>query len=222
MIKQLKHNHGFTLIEMIVSLGVFSVVVTIAVGAMLMLISTNQQLQGEQSVMTNLAFALDTMTREIRTGYNYYCVSAVNESVGGSANVFEDDNNPDTIVGVNTSDCATGRPSNSRFQGISFFEGGNSITKNVTGARRILYYFDEDENKIMRRVGNNDAQSVVSSGLVIQNAEFYVTGSSPWNSPGSNLEQPTVTIYIEAKESGDVDAKVYYLETTVTQRTLDL
>jgi prepilin-type N-terminal cleavage/methylation domain-containing protein len=64
---------GFTLIEMIVSLGVFSVVVTTAVGAILVLVNTNLQLQSEQSVMTNLSFALDTMTREMRTGFKYFC-----------------------------------------------------------------------------------------------------------------------------------------------------
>ena len=221
MITHKRDNLGFTLIEMIVSLGVFSVVVTTAVGAMLMLISTNQQLQGEQSVMTNLAFALDTMTREIRTGYNYYCTSAVNYNAGGAANIFDDDNNPETLIGVNTSDCSTGRPNNAQLQGLSFYEGGDSITGNVSGARRIMYFYDEDAKTIMRRVGNNDAQAIVSSGLVIQNAVFHVTGSSPLSS-GNNTEQPTVTIYIEAQEKDEPTAKTYYIETTVTQRTLDL
>ena len=73
----------------------------------------------------------------------------------------------------------------------------------------------------MRRVGNDDAQSIVSSGLVVQNAEFFVTGSTP-SDGGVDVEQPTVTIYIEAQDVDDPTAKSYYLQTTVTQRTLDL
>ncbi len=217
-----KHSNtrGFTLIEMIVSLGVFSVVVTTAVGAMLVLIATNQQLQAEQSVMTNLAFALDTMTREMRTGYNYYCDSQPNYASGGPNNIFDDGNNHESILGTNTADCATGRPSSRQLQGVSFYEGGDSLT-GATGAQRILYFFDDDAKTIYRRVGNDDKQAIVSSGLVVQDAQFYVTGSNPL-SVGSNVEQPTITIYIEAQEKDDPTAKTYYLQTTVTQRILDL
>lgn len=215
-----KNVAGFTLIEMIVSLGVFSVVVTTAVGAMLVLIATNQQLQAEQSVMTNLAFALDTMTREMRTGYNYYCESQPNYSAGGPSNIFDDGNNHENILGTNTADCATGRPSSRQLQGVSFYEGGDSLT-GATGARRILYFYDDDAKTIYRRVGNDDKQAIVSSGLVVQDAQFYVTGSSP-HSATANTEQPTITIYIEAQERDDPTAKTYYLQTTVTQRILDL
>ena len=214
---------GFTLIEMIVSLGVFSVVVTTAVGAMLVLISTNQQLQSEQSVMTNLAFALDTMTREIRTGYYYYCDQQANYAAGGPNNIFNNSNNHESVVGTNVQDCPNGRsPSTHNLQGISFYEGGSSIT-GTTGARRIAYFFDgtdPDNKTIMRRVGNTEAQSIVSSGLVIVNAEFVVTGSEGLD--GSDAEQPTVTVYIEAQDRSDATGKSYYLQTTITQRTLDL
>jgi prepilin-type N-terminal cleavage/methylation domain-containing protein len=221
-----KNNSGFTLIEMIVSLGVFSVVVTIAVGAILVLISTNQKLQAEQSVMTNLAFALDTMTREIRTGYNYYCVTAPNNNpnTGGvNSNIFSNQVNQDTaILNINnTTDCPAGRtPASHDFQGLSFYEGGDSITG--VGATRILYFYDANAKTIMRRVGSGDAQAIVSSGLVVQNAEFYVTGTDPLSAGTNDTEQPTVTIYIEAQDRDDVTAKSYYLETTVTQRILDI
>lgn len=221
MLNKLENTRlGFSLIEMIVSLGVFSIVVTTSVGAFLMLVATNQRLQGEQSVMTNLAFALDTMTREIRTGYNYYCDSAPNKSSGGPNNIFDDSNNPESIIADNVLDCPSGRPSSFRLQGLSFYEGGDSITGG-SGGRRILYFYDEEGQSIMRRVGDGDAQPVVSSGLFIRNAEFYVTGSDSLSS-AADVEQPTVTIYIEAQEKNDPSAKIYYLQTTVTQRILDL
>ncbi len=209
---------GFSLIEMIVSLGIFSVIVTTAVGALLVLISTNQKLQGEQSVMTNLSFALDSMTREIRTGYNYYCDSTYsNEATGGPENFFSDENSQEDILGEQTQDC-TSFPNGHRVYGVSFFEGGNSVVGAGSSDRRILYYYDAAELTIKRRVGDSAAQSIISSGLEITAADFIVTGSSP-QSTGENV-QPTMTISIEAREVGE--DKLYRLQTTVTQRTLDL
>ena len=209
---------GFTLIEMIVSLGVFSVVVTTAVGAILVLVSTNVQLQEEQSVMTNLSFALDTMTREMRTGYKYYCDEHPNYAAGGSNNFFDNSNTQEDI-GVGTSDCGE---RTQRLQGVSFYEGGDSLTKNVVGARRITYFYDEVEKKIFRRVGADPAQSIVSSGIVIEDAQFVVEGSQEQSDGSNNIVQPTITIYLEAKAKDDTAAKSYHIQTTVTQRTLDL
>jgi type II secretory pathway pseudopilin PulG len=182
---------------MIVSLGIFSIVVTTAVGAMLILISTNQQLQSEQNVMTNLSFALDTMTREIRTGYNYYCSNL--ESV---------------ISGDQVLNCPAGRGLSTK-QGISFYEGGESLT-GASVSPRILYYYDSIQQSIYRRIGGDPAQAIISSGLSITDAQFYVTGTTVGDD-----EQPTVTIYLEAEDKTE-PGKKYYLQTTVTQRILDI
>jgi len=187
------------------------------------LISNNQKLQGEQSVMTNLAFALDSMTREIRTGYNYHCARAVSAADPVSGNIFDNAENHQNILSTaTTTDCASGPNSSHGVHGVSFFEGGRSIVGN-TGTTRILYFYDRTSTPrtIMRRVGNSPAQSIISSGLEILNAEFVVTGSTPQSGVGGGRnEQPTVTIYIQAQEIGET--KTYELQTTVTQRILDL
>lgn len=219
-------NQGFTLIEMIVSLGIFSMIVTMAVGALLVLISGNQQLQGEQNAMTNLAFAIDSMTREIRTGSNYYCVGQPNYNAGGAQAIFDNSDTRHESLGAVTSNCATGRGNSERLQGVSFYEGGNSITG---ASNRILYFYDRGDmsadppvpGTIKRKVGNNAPQPIVSSGVIITDAEFFVTGSARLGGGVDNFEQPTVTIYIEAQQVNEPD-KTYHLQTTVTQRILDL
>lgn len=201
-------NAGFTLIEMLVSLALYTVVVTIAVGSLLVLIAGSGRGQSEQSVMTTLTFALDSMTREIRTGSGYYC-----ESYGSSAFSSQESLN------ASTKDCYEGDGSSvSAYHGISFLEGGNSITK---GSTRIAYYFDSGNKTIMRRVGNGAAESIVSDTISITQANFFVTGSSPY-SVGSDIIQPTVTIVIEAVEKSEPDARPFVVETTVTQRELDI
>lgn len=221
----MKHRSqsGFSLVEMIVSLGVFSIVITIAVGALLILIASNQQLQREQSVMTNLSFVLDSMTRELRTGTFYYCDGATGYT--GANNIFDGGDDIDAILGNSTQDCPDGRVSGDELHGISFVESGDSITG--ASANRILYFFDgssdETGGKLYRKIGDGEPQSIVSDGIFIRDAAFFVSGSEALGSGTTAVDQAAVTIFIEASESaGDPDADVFYIQTSVTQRTIDI
>ena len=203
---------------MIVSLALFSVVVTISVGALLVLIASNQQFQNEQSVMTNLSFALDSMTREIRTGSNYFCDSRNNAASGPlDTRIFE---NGRTLLPDEVADCPDGRtsPANARYHGIAFVEGGQSITG--AADTKIVFYYDAEEQNLFRRVSGESAQSIVSSGVVITDAEFFVTSTTELDA--GDAWQPIVTIYIEAQDVADPTGKIYKMQTTVTQRTLDI
>ncbi len=68
-----KPQAGFTLIEMIVSVGLFAVVMLISVAALLSLVDANKKAQAIQSVMNNLNVAIDGMVRSVRMGTNYHC-----------------------------------------------------------------------------------------------------------------------------------------------------
>jgi len=70
-------DRGFTLVEMIVSLALFSVVAVIAIGALLKVINANNKAQSIQSAVTNLNFALESMSRDLRTGTDYDCETSV-------------------------------------------------------------------------------------------------------------------------------------------------
>ena len=59
---------GFTLIEMMVSVSIFAIVVMISMGAIFTVVDSNKKAQSLKSVMNNLNFALETMTRTIKTG----------------------------------------------------------------------------------------------------------------------------------------------------------
>ncbi len=68
---------GFTLVEIIVSVAIFTIVVLIAVSALLSIVDINRKTQATKAVMDNMSFALESMTREIKVGTNYQ-VSGVN------------------------------------------------------------------------------------------------------------------------------------------------
>lgn len=219
--RKLSIQSGFTLIEIIVSLGVFSTVVTIAVGALLVLVAANQQLQSEQSVMTNLSFALDSMTREIRTGTAYNCDTAASYTAGGNNNFFEDGANLDNIVDIDDYDDCDDPPEGHTLRGLSFVESGDSVSGTND---RVLYFYDTEAQTIFRRTGTEDAMPITStsSGAIINDFRLWVTGTEPLESGFSGrLQQPAVTIFIDASNAQN-PSKHFYLQTTITQRTLDL
>lgn len=70
-------KRGFTLIEMLVSVALFSVVMTIVAAAYINLINLDRQTRATNDIVNNLNFAVDTMARSIRTGTGYACGSPV-------------------------------------------------------------------------------------------------------------------------------------------------
>ncbi len=219
---------GFTLIEMIVALGLFSVVTTITTGAVLMLVGTNQKFHYEQSIMTNLSFAIDSMTREMRTGFNYYCASGNSDSESPFSGTHEGAVGRVADVGEPWAffrDCPEGRNGRA-VHGVTFFESGDSVTG--PSAYRILYFYNEAEQMLYRRVGNGTPEPIVSEGVLITAADFFVRDSSPLlldSTPLDNdADQPSITIYLTAQAADDtaVPPRSYTLQTTVSQRSLDL
>jgi prepilin-type N-terminal cleavage/methylation domain-containing protein len=69
----MRHLKGYTLVELMVSVGLFAIIMLLASGAYLMMITLNQQAQALSTGIDSLSFAIETMTRNIRTGSNYSC-----------------------------------------------------------------------------------------------------------------------------------------------------
>lgn len=87
------HSHyktssaGFTLVELIVAVGLFALIMVLATGAYLVMIGVNREAQGITTGVNNLSFVLENMTRNIRTGTRYSCGS------GGTSFDFVDQDN---------------------------------------------------------------------------------------------------------------------------------
>jgi len=114
MNKKLKNkNTGFTLVELIVSLGLFTVVMMISTSALLSLSDTNKKVQSMRVAFDNLNLALESMSREIRMGSVYHCDATVG-----------------TVTTTRDCDVASGGASS-----ISFLsQTGEQITYQLNGA----------------------------------------------------------------------------------------
>ena len=71
---------GFTLIELLVSVALFSVVMLISVGSLVAMAEAARKAESIKSVLNNLNFAFDSMSRTIRTGYLYHCTDGTGDT----------------------------------------------------------------------------------------------------------------------------------------------
>jgi prepilin-type N-terminal cleavage/methylation domain-containing protein len=70
---RLSSGRGFTLIETLVAVSLFSVLMVMTVGSLTVLIDANRKARSEKSVINNLNAALEIMSRSIRDGSGYQC-----------------------------------------------------------------------------------------------------------------------------------------------------
>lgn len=194
---QPNNSRGFSLVELLVSVSIFAVIITMTVGTLLVLIDANAKAQNMEEVMTNLSFALDHMTREIRTGRSYYCAGT--DEVSG-------------LSDFDTQDCSNGGVY------LSLVEGGESITGSDT---RLDFRFNQNQGTIDRRVGEGSWFPLTSTAVTITDATFYVSDTD--TAADGDATQANVTIFI----SGHVGALAtvdtsFALQTSITKRILDI
>jgi prepilin-type N-terminal cleavage/methylation domain-containing protein len=79
---------GYTLIELIVAVGLFAIVMTLATGAYLVMIGVNRQTQALATGINNLSFVLESMTTAMRTGTQFQCNGSVNDCLNGTGTSF--------------------------------------------------------------------------------------------------------------------------------------
>jgi len=63
-----KKEKGFTLIELLVSMALFSIILVIALGAIITIVDANKKARSLMTVMNNLNFSVDSMTRSFKVG----------------------------------------------------------------------------------------------------------------------------------------------------------
>ena len=117
--KSKRNTGGFTLIEMLVSVALFTVVLTVTLGAILTIVDANRKARSLMSVMGNLNFAVDSITRSVKTGTGVLtsgggrCVSTTQVDYDGSNGVVGTESVEYCLnSGVLTKQVDTGTPLN--------------------------------------------------------------------------------------------------------------
>lgn len=182
---------GFSLVEMLVAIGIFMSIMTIAVSSLISIIDANKKAQAIKSTIDSVTFALEDMSRDMRVGTNYWC------SIDG-------------VTFNSTKDCTGGgtavRYINNSNRGITYnFFGTGQLTK-----------MDCDAN-----FSNcNPAADLISvdSNANITDMKFYVIGSD--NELVAPRTQPRVIITASGlvSVSGSSNKSSFNLQTNISQR----
>lgn len=77
-----KKNTGFTFIEMVIAIAVFSIVVVIGTGSLLNAYKVHKKTQDLRSIMDNLNFIMEDISKTARTGTKYQCDGGTDCSYG--------------------------------------------------------------------------------------------------------------------------------------------
>lgn len=185
---------GFSLIEVIVSLAIFSMIMVIITGALLSIIAANRKAQSLQSVMGNLNFAVESMMRDMRTGTLYHC--GENETI---SNVSIPRNCP---------------------SGGDWFAFEASGGDRSTDSDQVVYRYDETNKSIERSTQGGAADTfflITSPEVIIDKLTFYTLGALS----NDNLQPKTIIIIAGNAGIARGTKTKFNIQTMVSQRVLD-
>lgn len=188
-----RFKNGFSLIEMIVALGVFTIIALISLGSFLAVLGAQRKSVSIGNVQENLRITLEMMAKEIRTGRFYYCGNFIDDFGNGS----------------NYQDCANGGPA------FTFRSAGGIIVYRINNQRI------EKSNNGGPSFSVITFPEVLIDDLTfyVSGSKPYIP-SEP--EPDTKQPKVTITVKgtmgIESKGS----KSEFNIQTTVSQRKLDL
>lgn len=100
---------GFTLVEMIVSIGLFSIVMLITTAAYLAIVTLDKEARATNELVSNLSFAVDSMARNMRTGTAYRCDGGTNGTPCSTGIAFTDADGTTQVTYVLKNDGTIGQ-----------------------------------------------------------------------------------------------------------------
>ncbi|OGI60407.1 hypothetical protein A2641_00030 [Candidatus Nomurabacteria bacterium RIFCSPHIGHO2_01_FULL_37_25] len=200
---QNKHNNkaGFTIIEVMTSVSIFIIVVTTGIVALLNVNSVHNKSQNMRSIMDNMNFIMEDISRNLRTGYNYRCINSLPDSA------ISTPSSGNSCLGI-AFEFAEGDPSISNDQWVYKIDSSNGTDFNISKST--------DGGSTWVQLNPPEVLLEGVSGFSVLGAE------PPPSAGGSDLQQPFATIILV----GDITYKSFVtpfsLQTSVSQRAFDI
>lgn len=185
-------SRGFTLIELIVSVGIFAVVMLIATSAYLTLIRLDRRARATNQIVNNLSFAMDAMVRGIRTGSEFHCINGAPDASGNSTN------GACTEFYYTDSNLASGSDV------VTLFLNGTSVYRNEGAAYS---------------TNPNTASLLTDPAITVSSLVFYVRGAGTSN---DLQPQVLFTLKGSMPADSNGDVTTFTIEEGATARVIDL
>ncbi len=189
---------GYTIIETMIAVSLFIIITTTGMGALLNANLLHQKSNSMRSIIDNLSFIMEDMSRNLRTGYNYRCIT-VNSDLD-SANVAQSKSGQSCWGIAFESD--SGFPTNSGDQWVYYIDNTGKIFKSTQGPY----------------ITSNFVQLTPDEVVIDSVSSFSVLGAEP----PPNQQQPFVTIRLVGKVIFKNVVTPFSLQTSVSQRVIDI
>lgn len=205
-IKNPKHNKGYTIIETMVSIAIFLIVVLAGMNAIFNANLVSHKSEDIRSIVDSMNFILEEMSRSLRTGYTYHCISdgdfsridyALSCELGGAIAFEEAHGNANT-------------PEDQWIYKIESSDGGRTfnILKSVDGGANFVQL--------------NPSQVILYSALGQGVSGFKVLGAESPGATPSNTQQPLIVIRLVGEIHYKNTISPFSLQTSVSQRLIDV
>ncbi|MES2225089.1 MAG: prepilin-type N-terminal cleavage/methylation domain-containing protein [Patescibacteria group bacterium] len=196
---------GFTLVELLVSLALFTVIVVAAVGSLYTVNQAAVRVNGMRTVLDNLNFATEAMSRTIRTGQNIVC-GGVNNQTGIASCAVGNSNGPGKEISLESTidaPAADGTPTKIAYRWRrDNASGNNEIQKCVVVNNSVI---------------EDNCVSMTAPEINIQRMDFYVNGADV----GDGL-QPGVMLIIQGEAHiGADELAPFSIQTFISQRAAE-
>lgn len=189
---------------MLVSIGIFSVVMVVALGALVAMSEADRKAQTLNSAINNLSAALDSMTRTIRTGTTYHC---------GTGTITTAQDCPNQVTG----DPFFSFLANDGTQ-VSYCLSAPSINGVITLVCNTATSCGAGNSCAILRQTTAGLIPMTAGEVNITNLAFFVKGA-----PIGDGLQPKVTILLNGVASSTFSKGTSFnVQTSVTQRIYDL
>lgn len=204
--KILRRPRGISLVEILVVLGLFSGVATLALGALFNTQAINNKLIENQSILDNVNLSLQTVTRDIRYGTDFYCSSSVTTAT----------------TTRRSCDYASGGGTVLSFRSTEATNDDDRVTYYVQDG--ILY---KRENP---SAGEPSTYQMTAKDIFITHFHLYVDGAyatdPALSTDGVSLDfsQPRVVLLISGRSNSVRPSTVpatFSIQTTISPRLLD-
>lgn len=192
-----KGSRGFTLVELMIATTLFTAIMMMGVGSLVVSSNSARAAQKLRVAVDNVNFAMESMTRELRMGSLYECSDSVNLRVP----VFQDcplGGQPRNIIAFTPQ--VTAVEDRVMYRLVPRNNGTNTL-------ERCEYIID---------TSSQNCPEIISPDVDIKVLKFFVTGSDP-----SDGIQPSVEILIKGSVTVKGIQKPFTLQTMTSQRSTE-
>jgi prepilin-type N-terminal cleavage/methylation domain-containing protein len=197
MTKQ-KYTPGFTLVEMLVSIAIFSIVMVVALGALLSMSVATRKAEAINSAVNNLSASIESMSRSIRTGAIYHCGSSGSQG--------------------NTQDCVAAPQPYFTYIGYDGRQVTYCLSNPGATTCNTSTTCSAGTCSVLRSINNGAFSALTAPEVRVTNFGFYVTGSTE-----GDTVQPKVVLFISGTVSVTATQNSNFtIQTAVAQRIFDL